>query len=236
MSGLDFAPVWAEFDTLLSAVRFSLLAAIAGFVLALLGGLAAVLARRSRVKPLAWLAFAYTAIFRGAALYVLLVWLYFGVAISVGITLTALTAGIVALGLLNSAYLSEVFRSAIDAVDPGQTEAALAMGLTRGQVFRSVVAPQALRIALPATGNHFVDAVKDSAILSVIAVPELMFQTSRLANANFAPFEFYTVASGIYLVLVLVVAAGIRLLERRLAVERRPTSVALQAGLAPSRI
>lgn len=214
---LDFGVVWRNLPTLLWAVRYTLLVAVAGFVLAVVAGLAVALLRRSRVRPVAWLAFLYTNVFRGAALYVLLVWLYFGIAAAADITLGALTAGILTLALLNSAYLAEVFRAAIDAVDRGQTEGALAMGLTRAQAFRSVVAPQALRVALPAAGNHLVDAVKDSSILLVIAVPELMSETARLADLEFRPFEFYSAGAGIYLVLVYAVSALFARLERRLA-------------------
>jgi His/Glu/Gln/Arg/opine family amino acid ABC transporter permease subunit len=226
---VDFGVVWDNLPVLLYATRLTILVSVAGFAVAVIAGLALTLLRRSRFTPAAWFAFAWTNFFRGSALYVLIVWLYFGIAVAADITLGALTAGVLTLALLNSAYLSEVFRSALDAVDPGQTEAALAMGLTRAQALRSVVAPQALRVALPATGNHFVDTVKDSAILLVIGVPELMRETARLADFEFRPFEFYTAGAAIYLLLVYAVAGLFRLLERRLSLAPR-TSVRLTPG------
>ncbi len=216
MAPLDFRPVWQNLGVLLAGARLGATVAVAGFGLAIVAGLIIALLRRSRIAPLRWLAFAYVQFFRGIALYVLILWLYFGIAVAAGITLGALTAGILTLALLNSAYLAEVFRSGIEAVDRGQREAALAMGLTPRQAFRDVVAPQALRVVVPATGNHFVDAIKDSAILSVIAVPELMRQATSLAQVTARPFEFYTAAAVLYLVVVVCVSSGLRWLERRL--------------------
>ncbi|MBA2530318.1 MAG: amino acid ABC transporter permease [Euzebyales bacterium] len=217
MTDLDFGLVLQSMGVLLRAARISVFVAAAGFAIAVVLGVIVAAMRRSRLRPLSWVAFAYTSFFRGIALYVLIIWLYFGIAAAAGITLGALTAGIATLALLNSAYLAEVFRSGIEAVDDGQREAALAMGLSRGQAFRAVIAPQALRIALPATGNHLVDAIKDSAILLVIGVPELMRETARLAQYNYRPFEFYTVAGAMYLFAVSAVGLLFRWLERRLA-------------------
>jgi His/Glu/Gln/Arg/opine family amino acid ABC transporter permease subunit len=214
---LQFAPVWGSFDVLLRGFRIALLVAVASTAIAIVVGLVVALLRLSPIAPLRWLAFAYTQLFRGIALYVLIIWVYFGLAVAAGVNFNPIPAGIATLALLNSAYLSETFRAGILAVDRGQREAAVAIGLTPVQVFRDVVAPQALRIITPATGNQFVDAIKDSSILSVIGVPELMRETQRLAQFYFRPFEFYTVAGGMYLVAVFVVSYGVRLLERRLS-------------------
>lgn len=216
---LDFGVVLENLDIMLFAARLSLYVAVVGFAIAIMIGLVVALARRSRLAPVRWLAFTYTNFFRGASLYVLIIWLYFGIAVAFNIRLGAMTAGVMTLALLNGAYLSEVFRSGIEAVDVGQREAALAMGLSDTEVVRDVVAPQALRIALPATGNHFIDAVKDSAILSVIGVPELMRETQRLVSNTFRPFEFYVTAAVLYLIAVYAVALLLRWAERRLRLE-----------------
>jgi His/Glu/Gln/Arg/opine family amino acid ABC transporter permease subunit len=217
---LDFGVVFSSFDVMLRAFRISIVVALAGFAIALVAGAGLALCRRSRLRPVRLLAFAYVNFFRGAALYVLIIWLWLGLAVATGIRIGTLSAGILTLALLNSAYLAEVFRAGIDAVDGGQKEAALAMGLAPGQAFRAVVAPQALRISLPATGNHLVDAIKDSAILSVIGIPELMRETARLAQFEQRPFEFYVVAAGMYLAAVYAASALFRFLERRLDLDR----------------
>ncbi len=123
--------------------------------------------------------------------------------------------------MLNSGYFSEIFRSSIQAVDRGQREAAIALGLPRRRVFSSVVLPQAVRVALPATGNQFIDIVKDSSILAVIGVRELMRETQRLANQNFRPFEFYTATMGFYLALVAILTVLMTRVEKALRIDER---------------
>jgi ABC-type amino acid transport system permease subunit len=144
-------------------------------------------------------------------------WIYFGLVYAVGIDIPRIPSGIIALALLNSGYLSETFRSGILAVDKGQREAGEALGLKPWQVSRLIVLPQAGRIVVPPTGNQFVDAIKDSAILSIIGVPELMKIAQEQANMYYRPFEFYTVAGLLYLVAVIIVSKGISKLEQRLA-------------------
>ncbi len=178
-------------SVLLLGFGIAMFIAAASIALAVVLGLLVALLRLSPVAPLRWLAFAYTQVFRGVALYVLIIWVYFGLAVAMNVNIEPIPAGILTLALLNSGYLSETFRSGILAVDTGQWEAAKAMGLTKAQAFRHVIAPQATRIITPATGNQFVDAIKDSAILSVIGVPELMYETQRLAQYHFRPFEFF---------------------------------------------
>jgi ABC-type amino acid transport system permease subunit len=173
--------------------------------------------RLSRYRVLRAIAFTYTQLFRGVPLYVLVLWIYFGLVYAVGIDIPRIPSGIIALALLNSGYLSETFRSGILAVDKGQREAGEALGLKPWQVSRLIVLPQAGRIVVPPTGNQFVDAIKDSAILSIIGVPELMKIAQEQANMYYRPFEFYTVAGLLYLVAVIIVSKGISKLEQRLA-------------------
>lgn len=213
---LDFSLVLGNLDILVSATWISIFVAFAGFFIAVVVGVVMAAGRRSHLIPVKLLSTLYVNFFRGAALYVLVVWLFNGIAVAVGILIPAMVVGIMTLALLNSGYLAEVFRSGIEAVDHGQREAAVAMGLTRWEAFRHVIGPQALRIVLPPAGNHFIDALKDSSILAVIAVPELMFQTNRLAQSTYRPFEFYIAAAAIYLALVYALAAVLAMVERRL--------------------
>jgi His/Glu/Gln/Arg/opine family amino acid ABC transporter permease subunit len=221
LADYDWSLVWDSLPFLLRAVRITIVVSVVSAVFAVLLGLLVAMCRLSRFPPLRGLAFVYTQFFRGVALYVLIVWIFFGLALAIGLKLDAEIAGIVALSLLNSGYFSEIFRSSIQAVDWGQREGALALGLTRRRVFASVVLPQAARVALPATGNQFIDIVKDSSILAVIGVRELMRETQRLANQNFRPFEFYTATMGFYLVLVAIISILMNRVEKALRVDER---------------
>ncbi len=215
----DFDLVLTSLPQLLRATRVTLGVTAVGFFAALVVGVILAAGRRSRLIPARVASFLWVNFFRGAALYVLVIWLFNGVAVATGILLPALVVGGLTLALLNSAYLAEVFRAGLDAVDEGQYEAAQALGLRPWDVFRRVIAPQASRIALPSVGNHMIDALKDSAILAVIAVPELMFTTNRIAQSTFRPFEMYVAAAVIYLILVNIIAALLRLVESRMGIE-----------------
>lgn len=213
----DFAPIWQSRVLLIEGFGIAMFSAVAGIILAILLGLIIALMRLSRFKILRGFAFIYTQLFRGVPLYVLILWIYFGLVYAVGIDIPRIPSGIIALALLNSGYLSETFRSGILAVSNGQREAGQALGLKGWQVTRYIILPQAGRIVIPPTGNQFIDAIKDSAILSIIGVPELMKVAQEQANLFYRPFEFYTVAGLLYLVAVLIVSRGITALENRLA-------------------
>ena len=219
----DLAPVWASMPILLKGFAIAMLSATLGTILAAIVGLAVAIVRLGPA-PFSWFAFAFTQLFRGVPLYVLIIWIYFGVAIAADVNIPAIPAGILTLALLNAGYLSETFRSGILAVDRGQREAGLAMGLSRFAVMRHVILPQATRIVIPPTGNQYVDAIKDSAILSIIGVPELMRETQQLADLYYRPFEFYTAAAVLYLIAVLLVARAFTALERRMSIQRLSTT------------
>ena len=218
IADVSFGPVWDQKHLLLGGIWLMLRVAVASMVIAVAGGLALALMRRSRLRWVSALAFVLIQVFRGIALYVLVLWLFNGLAVASGITLTPVQTGITALSLLNSAYLAEVFRAGFEAIPAGQAEAAQAMGLSDAQSARTVLVPQMVRVTFPSMGNVFVDIVKDTAILSVIGVSELMRETQRWAQFYFRSFEFYTAAGVIYFVIVLAVSAVWRLAERRLRI------------------
>jgi His/Glu/Gln/Arg/opine family amino acid ABC transporter permease subunit len=213
----DFQAIWDSRLILLRGFGIAMFSASVAIVLAIVLGLIISLMRLSRVKPFQYFAFCYTQLFRGVPLYVLIIWVYFGLAIVANINIPKIPAGILTLALLNSGYLSETFRSGILAVPSGQREAGEALGLKRREISRFIILPQAFRIVVPPTGNQFVDAIKDSAILSIIGVPELMRMAQQQANVLYRPFEFYTVAGLLYLLAVLIVAKFMTRLDRRLA-------------------
>jgi His/Glu/Gln/Arg/opine family amino acid ABC transporter permease subunit len=214
--GLDFGPVWDQRGLLLGGIGTMVQVAVVSFALSIVGGLLLARLRRSAAVWVQVLGFLLVQILRGIALYVLVLWLFNGLAVASGIKLTSMQTGVVALSLLNSAYLSEVFRAGFGAVPVGQAEAALAVGLTEAQARRAVLTPQMIRVTFPAMGNVLVDIVKDTAILSVVGVSELTRETQRWAQFYFRPFEFYTVAGILYFLIVLLVSGGWGRLERRL--------------------
>ena len=147
----------------------------------------------------------------------LLVWTFFAFPILIGHSLGSITAGVLALGVHLGAYMAETIRAGLISVRPGQMRAALALGMTKFAAVRTIILPQALIRMLPPLGSLFVIAVKDSAIASVIAVPELLRQSQVLAGKTFRPFEIYTAAMLIYFLLCYPAARFIDRVYRRLA-------------------
>lgn len=213
----DFVAIWASRNILLKGFVIAIVSATLAMILAIILGLLVALARLSDSKILRGIAFTYTQLFRGVPLYVLVIWVYFGLAIVANLNLPKLPAGIFTLALLNSGYLSETFRSGILAVNKGQTEAGEAIGLNRGQIRRYIVLPQALRIVIAPTGNQYVDALKDTAILSIIGVPELMRMAQQQAELLYRPFEFYTIAGVLYFIAVLGVTKIFSIIEKKIS-------------------
>jgi His/Glu/Gln/Arg/opine family amino acid ABC transporter permease subunit len=205
--------VFGEFE---HGVKITLELSALSLILSLALGLLVAVARMSPIAPLRFAAYVYTQLFRALSLYIYVLWLYFGLASAVGINLSPLTAGVVALTVLNSAYMSEIYRSALGAVDVGQREAATSLGFGRVRGFTTVILPQATRIAFPSLVNQFVDIIKDSSIIAIIGTADLMGVTNQMVSFYRAPFELYTLVAAFYLTLILIVSAAAAMLERRL--------------------
>ncbi|MGE0007036.1 MAG: amino acid ABC transporter permease [Parvibaculaceae bacterium] len=154
---------------------------------------------------------------RAIPLLVILVWTFFAFPLVIGHSINAVTAGIAGLGLHLGAYVSETVRAGLTSVRRNQMQAALALGMSRFDAVRTIILPQAVVRMLPAFGSLFVIAIKDSAIASVIAVPELLRQTQIVAGKTFRPFELYSAAMLAYFVLCYPVARGVDRIYRRLA-------------------
>lgn len=208
---------WQFVPALLNGLSVTLfyfaLGTIGSMVLALPVSLAMAHKRRLIRLP----AIAYVEFFRNTPLLVQLFWLHFALPMLTGFnTSVQQTAGI-AIVLVMTAYMAEVYRSGLGGVAKGQHEAAFALGLTSSQRWRLVVIPQAFRIALPAIGNTLVSLLKATAILSILSVPELMRTTSRISDYTADPILFYSISALIYIALGLLLAQLIRRLELRLA-------------------
>ena len=192
-------------------IRISVLSVLFSLVLGLIVALV-----RMVPGPIGLVGFLYVQVFRALSLYVYILFIYFGVAAVFHIDFDPITAGVVSLTLLNSAYMAEIYRGAIQAIDAGQREAARSLGLGSIATFATVTFPQAWRIAIPSLVNQFTDIIKDSSIVAVIGTPDLMYQTIERVSFFQRPFEFYTTVAGIYLVMVVIVAQLAWRLEKRL--------------------
>lgn len=205
----------------LMTIKLALAALALGLVLGLLGALA----KTSPYKSLQWLGGTYSTLVRGVPelLWVLLIYFgtvnlmrsfgeIFGLA---NLTLSAFAAGTIALGLCFGAYATEVFRGAILSIPRGQHEAGLALGLSKTRIFWRVILPQMWRIALPGLGNLFMILMKDTALVSVIGLEEIMRQSQIAVSVSKQPFNFYMIAACIYLCLTVLAMTAMYFLEKR---------------------
>jgi His/Glu/Gln/Arg/opine family amino acid ABC transporter permease subunit len=205
-----------EFGTFMGGLKTTIIISFVSFALALVLGLIVALLRMSPWAPVRVLAWGYIQLFRALSLYIYVLWIYFGLAAAIGINLSPITSGIVALTILNSAYMAEIYRSALGAIDPGQREAAVSLGFGRVRAFLTVALPQAIRIAFPPLINQFVDIIKDSSIISIIDKIDLTGVANTAVSYTNAPFEMYTLLAGLYLTIVVIITSAAAFVERRL--------------------
>ena len=181
--------------------------------LSLLCGLVVALAGMSRLRPLRWVVKAYIEVIRGTPLLLQLIYVYY-VLPEIGIRLDAFTAGVLALTLNYSAYISEVYRSGIQAIAKGQHDAAAALGMTHALAMRRIILPQAIRIVVPTLGNYFIGLFKDTALCSAVSIQELVFTAQVQAALNFQYFTLYTVVAAMYFLVSFPAARLVNYLER----------------------
>ncbi len=203
---------WAP--DLWAGVQLTVFLTCGSMALALVLGLLLALARISPSRALRLPTVLFVELIRGSPLLLQLFYIYYVLPL-IGIRLTPIQAGLAGLSINYGAYLSEVFRAGIAAVDRGQWEAADALGLGRGWTMRLVVLPQAIRIVVPPVGNYFVSLFKDTALVSTISIAELMFRGQLIAADTFKYMRIYTVVFGIYLAISIPASLAVRYLERR---------------------
>lgn len=221
---LGFGPQgWGP--ALLQGAWITISLALATLPFGLVLGLGIALLKRSASAFGRGFATLYTTVFRGVPELLTLYLVYFGVQILVqqglarvgivGFSIPPFVAGMVALGLVLAAFSSEVWLGALNSIQKGQREAAAALGLSKAQTFRLVVFPQLLRVALPGLGNNWMVLLKETSLVSVITLPDIMFITTRGNVVTKEPFLFFGAAMVLYLVFSIVSAWGIDRLERR---------------------
>jgi His/Glu/Gln/Arg/opine family amino acid ABC transporter permease subunit len=207
--------VFDRWDLLAKGLGMTLWISLLGMGVALVLGLLIAFMRMSKFKPFNLFAQLYINIFRAIPLFVFIIWMYYGLPIVLGIDFDPITAGVLCLALQYAGWLAEIYRAGISAINKGQREAALSLGLTRFQTFADVIFPQAFRIMLPPMGNNFVGMLKDSSLVGIIGVFELVRQAQLAVSQTFRPFEFYTAIAIIYILLTQLLSQGVSLLERR---------------------
>lgn len=212
-SGVDWSPYVPE---IINAADVTLKFTLFGFAGAVSLGLVLALMRLSRRRIVRIPARIYIELFKNTPLLTQIFIIYFGLA-SVGLVLSPFVAGSLALALFYAAYLSEIFRGGIQGVNVGQREAALAVGLAPQSVYRSVILPQAVRLALPATGNMLVDMLKSTSLMAAIAGAELMTVARNVTSETFKALEVYLVIGGIYFLLAYPMSQGTAWYEKRLS-------------------
>jgi cystine transport system permease protein len=182
---------------MLKGAAWTLLLAVASVFFGAIIGTVVAVTRLAKVPGLSQFATLYVSCMRGTPLLVQLFVIYFGLP-SIGIQFDPISAGILGLSLNVGAYLSETIRGAINGVEHGQWNAARSLGLTQAQTLRYVIGPQALRLAVPSLSNSLISLIKDTSLVSVIAVGELMLATKEVIATTFQPFPLYLAAAGIY--------------------------------------
>lgn len=180
-------------------------------------GLLLSLARISRNRIISGLAATYVTLFRGTPLLLQILFIYFALPPLLDIRLDAMPSGIIALSLNAAAYLTEIFRAAIQSIDRGQMEAAQALGMTHNLAMRRIILPQTFKRVIPPVVNELAALSKDTSLVSVIALSEMLFVTQRVAAKYLRPWEVYFWAACGYLIIVLILSFVAHRLERRLA-------------------
>lgn len=203
---------WGILPEILSAVQTTIAATLAGFLLALLGGLLLAFGRRSRTRVFSWTAAGFIEFVRSTPLLVQLYFLFYGLP-AVGISLSPFTSGVLGLGIHYSCYLSEVYRSGIDAVPRGQWEAARALNFSQGQTWLRVILPQAIRPVVPVLGNYLIVMFKETPILSAITLVEMLATAKIIGAESFRYLEAFTLVGLLFLLLSYVSSLFIKKLE-----------------------
>ena len=207
---------WINLKFMASGAYYTIIMSLTAILISVVVGLLVALPGLSKKRG--WRIFnrSYVEIVRAVPILVLILWVYYGLPALSGITLNVFWAGVLALALSDSAFQAEIFRAGIQSIARGQYEAARSISLNYRDTMRYVILPQAIRRILPALGNQLVYMMKMSSLVSVIGLQELTRKANELVVSEYRPLEIYTVLVLEYLVLILIVSAGVRWLERRL--------------------
>lgn len=208
--------VWDHRGELLRGLLTAMEVAAVALVVSVAVGLLLALGRMSK-PPVSWFASIYVNVFRGMPALVSVIWVYFGWSLVLGINFSVFQAGVIALTLLYSAFISEIYRAALQAIPKGQREAGLALGMHPARVFFRVVLPQATKIAIPNIGSMFIGMIKDTSTFTVIGLLEVVRVTQNINSTTFQPFVLYTAAAMLYVLAAFAVDFLFRAIEKSLS-------------------
>lgn len=200
---------------LIDGVLITIQMALIGMAIALTLGLVIALMGKSGIKILVIFSDIYIQIFRAIPLFVYLIWMFYGAAMLTGINVPAFATAVICLSMTHSAFMAETYRAGIESVPKGHTEAGLSVGLSRFQVMRYIILPQAIRTILPPIGNEFVIVFKSTTILGIIGVDELVRKAQYATTLSFRPFELYSAVAVIFVVMVIIISRFNLFLERK---------------------
>jgi len=213
----DFASVFENWRALAIGVEGTLQLFVVCLVIGMSAGLVVSFGRRSSSRIVRWLSTAFVEFFRNTPVLVQIVWFYYALPILVPVEIGPFTAAILGISLNSAAYSSEIFRGGIQSIEPGQWEAARAIGMSWHQTMRRIILPQAIRRVMPALTNRGVEIFKTTTLASTVAYIELLQQGKLIASLNFNPLEVYTVVAAIFLMLLYPIVRLTYGIERRLA-------------------
>jgi polar amino acid transport system permease protein len=207
-------PYWRVIKFVPDGILRTFQVTIMAIILSLFVGLFTGLGRISRNVFINRIATIYVEIIRGIPLLVQLFYIYY--ALGRIVRVPRITAAVIAMTVCYGAYMGEIFRAGIQAIPKGQMEAALALGMSRAQAMRKIILPQTIKVVLPPVGNEFIALLKDSSLVSILAVSDLLRRGREFASKTFYYFETYTIIAIIYLIMTLFFSRLVALMEERL--------------------
>lgn len=196
---------------LMLTLYYTVVTSAAGTVIGLVMGLLQLM----RFRPAVWVGRSFVEFFRNIPLLVTLMWTYYALPIFLQIDIPKQLAGIVALSCYVGAFYAEILRAGVQSIDAGQTDASMAIGMTYGQRMRRIILPQAFRRMVPPLAGQTIIQMKNTTLLSVITIPELLYQASYASSQTYRPMEVYTVLGGVFLLLLIPLNHLARMLEGR---------------------
>lgn len=211
-----FTMFWEYRSYFLTGVQYTLLLAAIGVFCGFILGLIIALLRMSSWKIVRFLGHAWVEFLRGTPMLVQLLIIHYGFATVLGISFSPIESGAITLTINSSAYLAEIFRAGIEGVDRGQGEAARSLGMSKGMTMRFIIIPQALKSVLPAIGNEFITIIKESSIVSMIGVTEIIFQSGVIVGITYDAMTPYLIAAIMYFILTFTLSRILGVFERKL--------------------
>lgn len=200
----------------LAGLQYTLLLAAISVVCGFVLGLGIAMLRMSSWRVVRFLGHTWVEFLRGTPMMVQLLIIHYGLAFMFDINFTPIQSGAITLSINSSAYLAEIFRAGIEAVDRGQGEAARSLGMTRGMAMRHIIIPQAIKSVLPAIGNEFITIIKESSIVSIIGTTELIFQSQSVVTITYDGMTPYLIIAVMYFVLTFTLSRILGIFERKL--------------------